>query len=123
MSFGMIFLIFFRSIWGSKLIVFDVFLMSWRHRNILKVILDRFGIIHFFIIFIIIFMIFWSIVDAIVLWRYPFVSLDSFKYNQYNHKEKIGEAHVFFLFIAPAKIQKYSSKIIKKYALAHGSIC
>ena len=48
---------------------------------------------------------------------------DSFKYHNYEHKEKISEAHVFFEWIAPPKSPTYMSKIIKKYALAHGSIC
>ena len=77
----------------------------------------------FFIIFIIIFTIFWSIVDAAVLWRYLSVFNDSFKYHHYDHKEKISEAHVFFEWIAPPKSPTYMSKIIKKYALAHESIC
>ena len=117
----------FRNSSGSPRVacmaVLSCILMSWSSGNLLGMILDRFGIIHFFIIFIIIFTIFWSIVDAAVLWRYLSVFNDSFKYHHYDHKEKISEAHVFFEWIAPPKSPTYMSKIIKKYALAHGSIC
>ena len=91
--------------------------MPWRHRNIPKVILNRFGIIHFFIIFSRIFSNFslkMSNLWELELGRVPFVWPDSYKYHCSNLKEAITKLGLFFKWIAPQNFNKQAHKIINK---------
>ena len=87
------------------------FLMPWRYRNIPKVILDRFGIIHFFMKIFILLSPTCLILWAAVLQRVSSVYNNSCTNLLYKCKESMGGTDVFFECQAPEKNKKYGSKV------------
>ena len=85
-----------------------------------KVILDRFGIIHFFMIFLKLLNSKVSMLCAAVLGRVSSFYNNSWMNLFYKRNLSMGETDVFFLFIAPEKNKKYNSKVCHFWALAPG---